>query len=122
MDTKLALDAVVRHAGDIDGLPAVRLKGLEAARSKLLWRSGPSVAGLMDVDPHGSLEPHRHTRAAHHLWVLEGHATICDERVGPGAYVHVPAGVEHGVVHAGAEGCRLFYLFIEEPESIQRPS
>ncbi len=70
----------------------------------------------MDVDPGGSLEPHRHTRAAHHIWVLSGHASISGEGVGPGAYVHIPAGVEHGIAHAGPEGCRMLYLYIEEPE------
>lgn len=114
MDTPLIIDSVVLDASAIAGLPAVRLKGLEAARSTLLWRSRGSAAGVMYVDPGGRLEPHCHGRAAHHMWVLQGHATVLGRQVGPGAYVHVPAGVDHGVSDVGKEGCGFFYLYIEE--------
>jgi mannose-6-phosphate isomerase-like protein (cupin superfamily) len=115
MDTPLTTDSVVLDADAIADLPAVRLKGLEAARSTLLWRSKGSAAGVMNVDPGGRLEPHCHGRAAHHMWVLNGHATVLGQPVGPGAYVHVPAGVDHGVTDVGPEGCGFLYLYIEEP-------
>lgn len=113
MNTPLAVDSVVLDADAIAGLP-VRLEGLEAARSTLLWRSRHSLAGVMYVDPKGELEPHCHRNAHHHVWIIEGHATILGHPVGPGTYVHIRAGVDHGV-YGGPEGCRFFYLYIEEP-------
>jgi quercetin dioxygenase-like cupin family protein len=115
MKTPLAVDSVVLDAAAIAGLPAVRLEGLEGARSTLLWRSGHSLAGVMDVDPGGVLEPHCHGNASHHVWMIQGRAWILAHPVGPGAYVHIPAGVDHGICGVGPEGCRFFYLYIEHP-------
>ena len=116
MNRPLTVDAVVFDAAAVAGRPTVRLDGLSAARSALLWRSGQSVAGVMYVDPNGELEPHGHRHAEHHMWILDGHATVLGRHLGPGAYVHIPAGVDHGISGVGPEGCRFFYLYIEEPE------
>jgi quercetin dioxygenase-like cupin family protein len=113
MDAKVITQPTVLNAEEITGLPAVRLQGLEAARSSLLWRAKGSAAGVMQLDPGGELQPHCHPNAHHHFWMLEGQATVSGQRVGPGTYVHIPAGVEHGIVDAGS-GCRFFYLYLEE--------
>jgi hypothetical protein len=44
--------------------------------------------------------------------VVAGEATIAGKTVPQGSYVFVPAGVEHGVEHAGRTGCLLFYLYL----------
>jgi quercetin dioxygenase-like cupin family protein len=36
------------------------------------------------------------------------------ERVGPGTYVHVPAGVEHGIRAVGEGGSTVLYLYLRE--------
>lgn len=81
---------------------------------KLLWRSGKSVAGLMRIAPGGELAPHAHVRSHHHLWVIDGTAEMLGEKVGPGTYAHVPAGVEHGIEHVGEAGCTLLYLYLRD--------
>lgn len=81
---------------------------------KLLWRSGKSVAGLMRIAPGGEVAQHAHVRSHHHLWVIDGTADMLGERAGPGTYVHVPAGVQHGISGVGEGGCTLLYLYLRE--------
>lgn len=105
---------VVLDAESIEQLPARRLPGMKDTPSKLLWRSGDSVAGILCVPPDGTVTMHRHRYAHHHTWVVEGTCTILGRTLGPGSYVHVPPGVEHDVVAAGPDGATVFYLFIDE--------
>jgi mannose-6-phosphate isomerase-like protein (cupin superfamily) len=99
------------------------LESFDGVDYKLLWRSGKSVAGLMRVAPGSEVSPHAHVLSHHHLWVLEGEADMVGERVGPGTYVHIPAGVEHGITGVGPEGCTVVYLYLrdEAPRSGGRP-
>ena len=90
------------------------LESFDGVDYKLLWRSGKSVAGLMRVAPGAEVSPHAHLRSHHHLWVLEGEADLVGERVGPGSYVHIPAGVEHGITDVGPEGCTVVYLYLRD--------
>jgi hypothetical protein len=48
----------------------------------------------------------------HHIWVLEGRATILGTEIGPGAYVHIPSGIEHDIDARATDGCTVFYLYI----------
>jgi oxalate decarboxylase/phosphoglucose isomerase-like protein (cupin superfamily) len=105
--TRAASDALAWHP----------LEPFDRVDYKLLWRSGKSVAGIMRVEPGGSVSPHTHHRSHHHMWVVEGSAEMLGERVGPGTYLHVPAGVEHGISHAGDEGCTFLYLYLREPDA-----
>jgi len=95
-------------------LPAKRLRGMESTPSKLLWRSGDSVAGVMYVEAGHELMPHRHPHANHHAWVVEGRCEVLGRILGPGSYVHIPAGVDHDIVAAGPEGATIFYLYVDE--------
>lgn len=104
---------VVLDAAAVDGLTWKRLSGMEQARSKLLWRAGDSVAGVMEVDPHREVPVHVHPAAHHHMWILGGRCTVLGSELAPGAYVHIPAGVDHGISGVGADGCRIFYLYLE---------
>jgi uncharacterized RmlC-like cupin family protein len=96
------------------GLAWHRLEPFDGVDYKLLWRSGKSVAGLLRVAPGAEVSPHAHVRSHHHLWVLEGEADMVGERVGPGSYVHIPAGVEHGITDVSPEGCTVVYLYLRE--------
>ncbi|HEX6420287.1 MAG TPA: cupin domain-containing protein [Acidimicrobiales bacterium] len=105
--TRAASDAMAWHP----------LEEFDRVSYKLLWRSGKSVAGLMRVAPGGSVSSHTHRHSHHHMWVVDGTAEMLGERVGPGTYVHVPAGVEHGITEPGEQGCTLLYLYLREGEA-----
>jgi quercetin dioxygenase-like cupin family protein len=105
---------IVLDADVIERLPAKWLPGMESTPSKLLWRSGDSVAGIMYVEPSCGVTLHRHRHAHHHAWVVEGTCQIMDRTLGPGSYTHIPPGIDHDVVAAGPEGATIFYLFIDE--------
>jgi mannose-6-phosphate isomerase-like protein (cupin superfamily) len=109
-----ALLPVILDADDISGLEWSPFPGDEAVRYKLLWSSGWSVAGLMEVPAGGSLAPHRHEGAHHHLWVLSGSAVVRGHRLGAGSYVHIPTGVEHGVEDVGPAGFTMLYLYLRD--------
>ena len=43
------------------------------------------------------------------------------EHVGPGTYVHILAGIEHGIRGVGEDGCTLLYLYLlDEREAPDR--
>lgn len=106
-------EPVVLDAAAIGPVGVEQLSGMGQTRSKLLWRAGDSIAGVMEVDPHGELPTHVHRDAHHHVSVLSGRCRILGSELGPGAYVHIPAGVDHGVTGVGADGCRFFYRYLE---------
>jgi mannose-6-phosphate isomerase-like protein (cupin superfamily) len=106
--TRAAADALTWHP----------LEEYEGVDYKLLWRSGKSVAGLMRIGPGGLVTPHAHVRSHHHLWVVDGTAEVLDEAVGPGTYVHIPAGIDHSIRAAGDGACTMLYLYLrDEPAS-----
>jgi quercetin dioxygenase-like cupin family protein len=90
------------------------LEDYEGVDYKLLWRSGGSVAGLMRIAPGGVVTPHAHVRAHHHLWVTDGTVEVLDEQVGPGAYVHIPAGVDHSMRAVGGGACTMLYFYLQD--------
>lgn len=90
------------------------LEPYDGVEYKLLWRSGKSVAGLMRLAPGGAVTPHTHVRSHHHLWVVDGTAEMLGRRVGPGTYLHVPAGVEHGLRAVDETGCSVLYLYLRD--------
>ncbi len=68
----------------------------------------------MRIAPGGEVGSHTHVRSHHHMWVVEGTAEMLGEQVGPGTYLHVPAGVEHGIRRVGDDGCRVLYLYLRD--------
>jgi mannose-6-phosphate isomerase-like protein (cupin superfamily) len=113
--------ATLVDASAIEERPWHDLAGFENVRYKQLWQSGKSVAGIMYVAPAGRVDPHVHRRSHHHIWVLEGSAEMLGQQVGPGSYLHVPAGVEHGITAPGSEGCTMFYLYLRDDTSATPP-
>jgi mannose-6-phosphate isomerase-like protein (cupin superfamily) len=98
----------------VDALPWRPLAPYEDVDYKLLWQSGKSVAGLMRLAPGAVVAPHTHVRSHHHLWIVDGIAETRGEPVGTGSYVHVPAGVEHGLRAVGDAGCTVLYLYLRD--------
>lgn len=103
---------VVLSAATIDELPEEPIGTLGGATHRVLWRSGGSMAGVLTVAGGHRLGPHAHRVNHHHVWVLDGDALVLGEEVGPGAYVHVPAGVEHDIDARATSGCTVFYLYL----------
>jgi quercetin dioxygenase-like cupin family protein len=102
----------------IGELPWQPMNGVLGVSVKTLWREagGRSYAGLMRFLPGATLPYHRHRSATHHVWVEGGSCRVGDRTLGPGAYLHVPVGVEHGIDEAGEGGCTLLYLYLTTAE------
>lgn len=90
------------------------LGSLEGVTHRVLWRNDTSVAGVLTVAGGHRLGTHAHRQNHHHMWVLDGHATIVGSEVGPGTYVHIPTGVDHDIDATRTEGCTLLYLYIRQ--------
>ena len=107
--------AHARHPAAAEALAWHPLDDYEGVDYKLLWRSGGSVAGLMRLAPGGVVHALRpHVRAHHHLWVTDGTVEVLDEQVGPGAYVHIPAGVDHSMRTVGGRACTMLYFYLQD--------
>ena len=107
---------VVLTAEAIDALPLVPLdQSIEGVTHRVLWRTATSMAGAMTVAPGHRLGGHTHRLNHHHMWMLEGHAEILGVMVGPGSYIHVPAGIEHDLDARATSGCTVFYLYLRPP-------
>lgn len=98
---------------DLLALPWTDLHGLPHARTKVLWSSGQSLAGVLRLEPGASLGDHVHEHGEHHAYVLEGACRIDDRVLTAGSYAHVPAGVRHEVSGEQPDGCQVFYLFVD---------
>lgn len=116
MDTLTTPQPTVLTGPDVARLASVPLDSLSGVQHRVLWQDGWSMAGVLTIDAGERLGMHAHRINHHHIWVLEGTASICGSEVGPGSYVHVPAGVEHDLDATRTEGCRVFYLYLRPGE------
>ncbi len=107
---------VVLTAEAIAGLRVEPLGSLEGVSHRVLWRTDTSMAGVMTVEKGHQLGRHAHRANHHHLWVLDGRATILGAEVGTGSYVHVPSTVDHDIDASATEGCTVFYLYLRQAE------
>jgi quercetin dioxygenase-like cupin family protein len=48
------------------------------------------------------------------MWVIDGEGEMLGHPVGAGTYLHIPAGVEHGIDRVGAAGCTVLYLYLRD--------
>jgi len=103
---------VVLTAEAIGRLPTERLGSIAGVTHRVIWRNGNSMAGVMRVAAGHRLGTHRHRTNHHHLWVVDGRATILGVEVGQGSYVHVPSGIDHDIDAAETGGCTVFYLYL----------
>lgn len=79
-------------------------------KTKVLYTSGRSGAGLMRLAPGARELTHLHVDGEHHLWVLAGTLRVDDTLLDAGSYVHVPAHLAH-TVEDGGTGSTAFYVF-----------
>ena len=97
---------IVDSAADIDAIEWIANDATPGVRHKVLWQSGATVLGLMQIDG-GAINPeHTHHAAHHHILILDGTCHMMGKDVGPGSYVYVhsvhvllhlpPAGDAHG--------------------------
>jgi anti-sigma factor ChrR (cupin superfamily) len=105
-------EQLVLDPDDIDQLPREAMH--PGVAYTILWRRAHSAAGVLWIEPGACVPEHTHAAAEHHVWLTEGSAEVDGRTVGPGAYWHVPAGVQHGVVAAASGGAKLFYLYLRQ--------
>ena len=103
---------IVLTGSQVESVPFKPLGDLEGVAHKLLWEDGTSTAGVLTVEAGHRLGSHAHHANHHHLWVLSGRGMILGVEVGPGGYVHIPAGVSHDIDCQSTDGCTVFYLYM----------
>jgi quercetin dioxygenase-like cupin family protein len=108
------IQPVVLRAEDVERLPMVPLDALAGVTHRVLWRNESSMAGVMHVAGGHQLGLHTHRMNHHHMWVLDGRATILGAELAAGAYVHIPAGTEHDIDARDTDGCTVYYLYLRE--------
>jgi quercetin dioxygenase-like cupin family protein len=112
VETTTRAQPVVLTAEEIAALPVIGLGPIAGVTHRVLWRTEASMAGLMTVEAGKHLGMHAHQTNHHHIWIVEGSATVLGEQVGPGSYVHVPSGVDHDVDATDTDGCTFLYLYL----------
>ena len=96
----------------VQARPVEALAELEGVSHRVLWRDSTSMAGVLTVAAGHQLGAHTHRVNHHHLWVVEGRATILGTELGPGAYAHIPSGIDHDIDARATDGCTVFYLYV----------
>lgn len=114
MTSRTATGMVLLSAEQVDHLPWEDLHGVSGARTRVLWRSGGSLAGMLALDPGATMSPHAHPSGHHHVHVVSGSCRIGGAVLEEGGYAHVPAGTQHAMEAVGARECHLFYLYLED--------
>ena len=113
-ETTTVRPPIALSALEIESLPWEPLAAVgRGVEHRVLWQSGNSMAGIMRIAPGGEVSSHAHRRSHHHLWVLDGHGRTVDHDLERGSYVHIPAGVEHGIQATGPEGLTFLYLYLQ---------
>ena len=114
MDSNTISSATVLSTDAVEHLAWGPLGHLEGVQHKVLWSDATSMAGVLTVGAGHHLGTHAHRMNHHHMWVLDGHAVILGQFLGPGSYVHIPSGVEHDIDATDTDGCTVYYLYIRQ--------
>jgi quercetin dioxygenase-like cupin family protein len=110
----MAPRATLVTAAAAEALPWHPLDPYDGVQYKLLWQSGKSVAGLMRIDAGAMVTPHAHIRSHHHMWVIDGAVEMLGDVLGTGAYVHIPAHVDHSIRAVGDRAATMLYLYLRD--------
>ena len=116
VDSTTTAPPVVLTPEQVAVLPLVPLGTNAGVTHRVLWSSGTSMAGVMRVEEGHRLGVHTHRANHHHMWILDGRATILGSELDPGSYVHIPSGVEHDIDASATDGCTLLYLYLSPPD------
>ena len=111
MNANAIAHALIIDHEAITDLPVAPIGELQGVERKILWRGEDSEAGILVVFPGHQLGADTHRSNHHHLWVLDGRATILGTEVGSGSFIHVPSGVEHNIDARRTNGCAVFYVY-----------
>jgi quercetin dioxygenase-like cupin family protein len=112
METTTIPQPVILPADAVAALPSQPLGSLGGVTHRVLWQTPTSMAGVMTIDKGHRLGPHTHRANHHHVWVMEGAASILGSELGPGSYVHIPSGVEHDIDATATDGVTVLYLYL----------
>ncbi len=102
---------IVNTPPDIEAIDWIPQEPQKGVRYKVLWQSGTTVLGLMQIDAGAQNPEHTHHGAHHHILVLSGTCRMLGRDVTAGSYVYVPPGVAHSVINDGDEPCTFFYTY-----------
>lgn len=106
------MDELILDASQVQARARERVEGPAGVHRAILWEQDRSTAGLLWVDPDTRMDEHTHDRHRHHIWVLEGTASVLGRDLEAGSYAFVADGVPHALA-GGPDGCKLFYLYLE---------
>ena len=95
----------------IAALPKKQLGEAVGVDNTVLWTDGTSTTGVLSVATRARLGRHTHRTHHHHMWVLDGEAVIADQRVGAGAYIHIPPNIEHDIDATDTGGVTVYYSY-----------
>lgn len=111
MDRNDLGQVIVHMPADIEAIDWVQHGQDAGVRYKVLWQSGTTVLGLMEIAP-GAVNPeHTHHGAHHHILMLSGECRMLGRDLPAGSYVYVPPGVPHEARNTSAEPCTFFYTY-----------
>ncbi len=106
----------VLSADAISHLPQESFGSDPGSAHRVLWRNETSMAGVLTVDAGHRIATHAHRAHHHHVWLVDGHANVLAENVGPGSYVHIPRGIAHDIDATSSDGCTVFYLYLAQTD------
>ncbi|QGG96101.1 cupin domain-containing protein [Actinomarinicola tropica] len=112
MDATQVRRSTVLTPEEIERLPVEALGHIPGVGNQVLWRDATSMQGILTIEGGHHLGAHAHRANHHHVGVLDGVARILGRELGPGSYVHIPAGVEHDMEAATDRPCRLLYAYV----------
>ena len=100
---------IVNTPLDIDAIDWIPHGDQDGVRYKVLWQSGTTVLGLMQIDPGAQNSEHTHAGAHHHILVMSGTCRMLDKDLPAGSYVYIPPEVPHAAVNDSDEPSTFFY-------------
>lgn len=102
---------IVNSPQDIEAIEWRQHGEQPGVRYKVLWQSGTTVLGLMQIDAGASNPEHTHHGAHHHILMLSGSCRMVGRDLTAGSYLYIPPGVAHEATNDSAEPCTFFYTY-----------
>lgn len=102
---------IVDSPEDIEAIEWISHGEAPGVRHKVLWQSGTTVLGLMQIDGGAQNPEHTHHGAHHHILMLSGSCRMVGRELPEGSYIYIPPGVAHAAVNDGEEPCTFFYTY-----------
>ena len=103
--------AIVMTARDIGAAPYQPLGTSDGVEHTVLWTDGTSMTGVLTIAAGTRLGRHAHRTHHHHMWITGGEVVVLGKRLGPGSYVHIPAGVPHDIDATETNGGTMYYTY-----------